>query len=199
MKKVLLIILGLLCTFSAFAIGYATPYKGTTRSGYMHMTSSAQGHSIGSGGGSIAQAPTASMRSTSSTSGVTSTIASVSIPSIPVVQGIRTSASHVSGGVTSTTTYAQMHGAHKAKQSGEGPGLPEGACKECHWEWNEELGVYVCTVCGSYSNLGCDHMYEEGYCWCPITDGWQVWVFMGALAAAYVVYKTVKKKETQTT
>ena len=93
-----------------------------------------------------------------------------------------------------STTYAQMDTSRKPRKTSEGPGVPEGSCPNCHWVWVDDLygpglGGYVCEVCGSELNLGCDHMEEEGYCWCPIGDGWQVWLFMGALVLAYVFYK----------
>lgn len=162
------------------------------------MTSAARVQPIGAGGGGLAQAPTASMRSTSSTSGVASTIASVSVPSIPVVQGIRTSASNIRGGVTATQMYTSG-GVMKRI----GPGGNPGNC-DCDWQWDETLGKWVCTKCGSteededYFNEN-HHNGGDCPCYVPLNGGMELWMFMGALAAAYVVYKTVKKKETQTT
>ncbi len=188
LKKGLLIIWSLLCTVSACAIGYATPYKGSAHSGYIHTSAPVRSSRSTMG---LAQAPMASMSTTSSMSrGISYNEPS----STPAVQGIYTSASQISGGVTAVQTYAQMNGPHKAKKSGEDMPLPPGSCTECHWEWNPEIGDYVCTVCGSEARFGCDHMYEEGYCWCPIDFNWAVALFMTALAAAYAVYK----KRTQT-
>lgn len=158
----------------------------------MHMTSSAQVHSIGSGGGGLAQAPTASMRSTSK---VASSSSSVSMPSIPVVQGIRTSASNIRGGVTATQVYTSGGVMRKV-----GPGGNPGDC-DCEWQWNATLGLWECTKCGSTETD--DDYFDENHhhggecpCYVPLNGGMEVWLFMGALAAAYAAYKTLKKKET---
>ena len=118
--------------------------------------------------------------------------------------GIITCATNIRGGVTTKQTAAAMtarasapqrFGAKKGGGGGEGGGdiedLPNCGC---YWDYDEEAGTWKCTVCnctitddelmdGDIDHCGCDP------CRCPITDGWQVWLFMGTLAAAYALYK----------
>lgn len=175
----------MLCTFSAFAIGYASPYKGSAHSGYMHMTSSAQVHSIGSGGGGFAQAPVASMRSTSSSygRGIAQTTSSIATPQLSC---IRTSASAISGGVTTYDEAPRRGNVSKQK-------LP-GACEHCDWEFDAGKDDYVCIHCGCTLEDGCT-CGKDCDCDVPLGDGPEVWAFVAALASAYALYKARARKE----
>ena len=168
----------MLCTITASALSYASPYKGAGRGGYIYTTSSARQHTISTG---LAQAPVASMASTSgsyASRGIA--YASTSAASVPSVQGIRTSASNVSGGITSGDTYSQIGTSGRRR----GPELPPGACSHCDWYYDEETGTWRCHYCDCEPEDGeCDHNCV------PVGDGWEVWLFIAALAGAYALYK----------
>ena len=155
------------------------------------MTSSAPVHSSGSRGGGFAQAPTASMRSTSAASGVVVTT-SVATPDVPVVQGIRTSASNIRGGVTATTTYARIGVSTRRN-------LPPSDPNTCACDWHDNGdGTFTCTKCGDTieEDAYYDGHHFEGECPCmPITEGKGVWALIGALAGAYALYKARARKE----
>ena len=109
------------------------------------------------------------------------------------VQGIRTSASNVYGGITSGDTYSRMYSS--ARRSGL-PDDPHGCY--CHWEWDDELGMWVCTICGSTMS---DDDYFDGnfheFCPCPIGCDWKAILFLSALAGWYAMYKVRNGKKTQ--
>lgn len=163
------------------AMTYSSTYKGSGR-GYVHMTSSAQVRSIGSAGGGMAQAPVASMSSTSSSysRGIAQTSSSIATPQLSC---IRTSASAISGGVTTYDNGPRNGRVRKIH-------LP-GTCEHCDWEWDDEKDDYVCIYCGSELMNGC----ECGDCHCPIGDGKDVWLFVTALAGVYALYKARARKE----
>ena len=175
----------MLCAITASALSYASPYKGAGRGGYIYTTSSARQHTITSG---LAQAPVASMASTGSSASRGIAYASASGVSMPSVQGIRTSASRVSGGVTSGDTYAQIG----TSGPRSGPALPPGACSHCDWYYDEETGTWRCRYCDCEPEDGeCNHNCV------PVGDGWTAWLFVAALAGAYTLYKVrARKKET---
>lgn len=131
-----------------------------------------------------AQAPVARMTSTSSMmrSSYGGTSASTDIVR---VQGFRTSASKVYGGVTSEQTYASMGGSSAPRRAVSGH---PGECPHCI----DENGDDICDRCGM-DIYECD----EDTCWCPIGDGKDVWMFMAALAVAYAVYKKHTQKKAQ--
>ncbi|MBQ3717683.1 MAG: hypothetical protein II901_04785 [Paludibacteraceae bacterium] len=188
MKKITLFILCLLCTITASALSYASPYKGAGRGGYIYTTSAVHQRAASAG---MAQAPVASMTSTGSSMGRGIASAATPVTSTPSVRGIQTSASRVSGGITTVDSYHPKTG---PRRSPTDPPVPDDACGECHWHWDPNAGDdgqgdWVCEVCGSWYSYGCDHVYEEGYCWCPIGDGWEVWLFVAVLAGAYALYK----------
>ena len=168
----------MLCAITASALSYASPYKGAGHGGYIYTTSSARQHTISTG---LAQAPVASMASTSGSSASRGiAYASTSSVSMPSVQGIRTSASNVSGGITSGDTYAQIGTSGHRR----GPQLPPGACTNCEWYYDEETGTWRCHYCDCEPEDGqCEH-----HC-VPIGDGWEVLLFAAALAGAYALYK----------
>lgn len=132
------------------------------------------------------------------------------VVTVQPVRGIYTAASQVRGGVTTGTTYGRMNAPRRAKMEGDplptpgedDPTLPNCGC---HWVDNGD-GTYTCSICGyTWDELDeCCHCQEEengGYCWCPIGDGWQVWLFMAMLAAGYGCFvirrreKVVKSEE----
>lgn len=184
-------------------IRYASPYKGTRNSGYAIWT-----HRQKSAYAGMASMPQASM--SSANVGMMSTGRSSNNQSRSInysatgagAFGIITCATGIRGGVTTKQTAAAMTARASApqrfgakKSGGAGGGDVEGLPNcGCYWYYDEENGVWRCTVCdctitdddlldGPVENCDCDP------CRCPITDGWQVWLFMGTLAAAYALYK----------
>ena len=188
LKKIITLYIVLLCAVCASAspihvtgtVNYGTAYRG---SGRMYTTSSARLHSMGGSG--MAQAPTASMSSTSR--GITTTAAVTSV-SAPRVACIRTTASSIRGGVT---TYDEGPRMGHIKKDGEPP-LPPGACGNCKWVWDDEKDDYVCVYCGCEAMDGCDCTPE---CHCPINDGADVWMLVAAMAVVYAAYKSVNKRK----
>ena len=138
----------------------------------------------------MAQAPVASMHSTSR--GITSTAAAISV-AVPQLSCIRTTASSIRGGVT---TYDEGPRRGHIKKDGETP-LPPGSCEHCQWVWdpsaNEGKGDWVCSVCGCESLDGCD--CDPCHCDVPIGEGVEVWLFLATLAGAYALYKAHVRKE----
>ena len=165
--------------------------QGSSATWYMPTTSSQKVQSIG--GGSAPAGSTAS--GNNSARGIAYT--NIVIP-MPAVQGFVTSASEVRGGTTSSETYARMnqrehvHTTTSASASRRGA-LPPGVCEECHWVQGAD-GHWYCSMCGADALDGCECSEEHGYCWCPIGDGWQVWVFMALLCVGYGTLR-VRKKE----
>ena len=106
------------------------------------------------------------------------------------VGGIRTSAEYIRGGVT-TATYGTKVGPRRSPNHPEWPtDLPECGC-----DWHkDENGDWICDVCGATWNEYDGLQNHHDPCTCPIGDGWQVWLFMIALAGAYVAWKTRSKK-----
>ena len=221
MKKVITIILGLLCVLTASAVGYASPYKGAGHSSYIHsgtrysnegmasapvasmrstsysmriaMTSSASVRTIGGGGGNGGGF---SGGLSSSNRGITYGGGSASV-AIPNVRVMTTTASLVHGGSTSADTYARMC-APGRKNVGDNPPTPhpEGWCEGCngHYIWSEEEQDSVCSICGCSLMDGCTCATEDGYCRCPIGEGWQVWAFMATMGMAYIAKKRRNRK-----
>ena len=174
MKKVLTIILFLLCAVTIHAVTYGPSYKGSGRVGYVCAS-----NYVTSG---LAQTPVASMGSTSSYAnrGMSSSTAMRA----PSATGFTTVASNIRGGVTASTTYGRMNGPRKAMGH---PGDP-GYCEHCIDENNDG----ICDRCGCDEYDGCDCATDPtgpGYCWCPIGDGWEVWLFMAILAAGYAAWR----------
>ena len=161
----------------SYAVNYASPYKGAGRNGYVYSTARAQSSSVYSG---LAQAPTASMHSTTSMyRGIASANTNTSATS--QVRVMQTFASSVTGGVTTADTYAHISGPRKIG------GNPHG----CNCE--DEDGDEKCDHCGTdFSEF--DDYCDNDPCWCPIGDGWQVWLFMAMLAIAYTSIKKTTGK-----
>ena len=135
-----------------------------------------------------AKAPVARMTSTSSMMRSTTNRAASSEYQ---VYGIRTVASSITGGETSNQTYSRI-GAPRKAPGDPCPHVPDDACTHCVWV-EDENGNYVCAICGSDMELGCDHMHDYGYCWCPIDFDWKVIFFLAILSSIYVAYVKTKK------
>ena len=157
--------------------------------GFIHTTSSARVHSIGNGGGGLASAPVATMGSVNgrgvSSSTVASTggaYASVAVSSPRVHSGIYTSASAISGGVT---TYDSGHH-HPGHIRRAGEDHPEGEeCEHCVDEDDDG----VCDVCGEdMDSCTCDP------CHCPLDEEWHVWLFVSLIAALYALIKVKRER-----
>lgn len=173
-----------MCTLSASALSYASPYKGAGRNGYIHtsapMRSSMTTHSA------MAQAPVAAMSSTSAY-GIQTTSHNHETKAIAndvAVRGIYTSASAIQGGVTIYDT---------GNRRGIGPrrsGTPlPGICEHCIWVniGTELVPHWVCDVCGCEATDDCD--CDPCHCDVPLDFNWAAALFMTALAVAYGVYK----------
>lgn len=178
-----MIIIGLLCAVCTFAVSYATPYKGSGYSsyavGYMRTSAPVMG---------IAQAPVATMSSTSASLSVGVTRSQDQ--GIGTNRGIYTSASAVRGGVTTSDSAAGRKGAPGIKKT---PSLPPGACEDCTWVYDEERGVWYC--------LYCDCEPEDGHCehhCVPLEFDESVWLLMAAMVMAYVAGKQYASHRTET-
>lgn len=176
MKKVITIIICLLCALTASAVSYAKPYKGAGK-GYIYTTlHNSQSHSSIGSSTILAQAPVAAISSVNSSRGISTTSVSVT----RVQSGICTSASSISGGVTTYDTGHHHPGRIRKDGSPEHHGEPGTPCPHCV----DEDGDGICDICDEeLEECTCDP------CRCPITDGWQVWAFMAILAAAYALCK----------
>lgn len=140
-----------------------------------------------------AQAPVATMTSTSV---MRSSYRQNDMPTVNRVQGFRTSASYVTGGVTSSQTYGHLGSSRRGPKVGgmEPPVDPTGGC-QCEWEWNSDLMCWVCTKCGSIMSLddGLDGNFHE-HCPCPISFDWKALLFLTAAAGVYMAKKTKKSR-----
>ena len=155
----------------------------------LYMTSSSRNtYSASYSTGDLSRAPIVHMTSTSR---MMNYMPSNSATSFECVRGITTVASSVMGG---TTTYDT--GAPFSQRRSKGAFLPD-VCEHCNWVWDEEEDDYVCTVCGSHAQWGCDHMHDYGYCWCPVECDWKAILFLSALAGWYAMYKVRNGKKTQ--
>ncbi len=193
MKKIVFIIIGLLCAFTVSAVSYASPYKGSGYySGPVYVSTSTMG---------MAQTPAVTMSSTSLFRGHRNAgVVGGSISSYG--GGISTSASSVTGGVT-TYNAAAGHTPHKARKSE--PDVPELEHCDCTWYWDEGRHLWVCSVCGAtltqekaeLEGLFCPDAGEDGHCHCgmPLEFGLVEWLFMAVFAGAYALYKIYKVKK----
>ncbi|MDY6406231.1 MAG: hypothetical protein SPK97_03745 [Bacteroidales bacterium] len=196
MKKVLTILIGILCTLATYAVTYASPYKGQGRGVYTFAGYGRQAYG--------AQAPTTTMGSTSSYRGMNTTTTSTLTVANPMpVRGIYTSASSIQGGVTTYDAGESPHRAPGRSRNASWPDNPDDSpdCG-CHWVDSGDGETYVCPICGhiwnEYDDAGRDHCHcveESGSCRCPLDFSWGVALFMAASAAAYAL----KKKRAQAT
>ena len=167
------------------SMNYSSTYKGAGRGGYIYTTSTVRTTTSGAGG-SMAQAPVASMSSTGSVGGrgisYGGTVASVS-----QVCGITTVASGIRGGVT---TYDEGGHGGPRRDPGNSGDPNEG---KHNWVENPD-GTFTCTICGI--TISSEEFYNEEFpdhC-VPIGDGWPVALFMALLACAYAIYKVRVRK-----
>lgn len=194
LKKVFLIIISLVCAVSVFAVSYATPYKGSGRSGGIYLSSAAHRSAASMG---MVQAPVATMSSTSSINtgvrgvNVTRTM-TVAMPAANSVRGIYTAASAVTGGVTTYQTGVHPGKGHIRRDGGSSmdDDDPIIDCTSCV-DGNEDG---ICDRCGCDLFDGCTCAEESGYCWCPLDFNIGAYLFMAVLAAGYALWK---KRATQ--
>lgn len=173
-------------------VGVAMRYTSTYKGIYTHTRRVANAAPIHvySGGNMMEMRSTSAYVNRSSNRGINYATPAVATPTI---QGMRTSASAIRGGVTSTETYAQMGPAPAPRKS---PNLPEGVCPNCQWV-QDANGDWYCAICGDYVLNGCDC----GNCHCnvPLEGGWEVMLFSITLAIGYMINKKYKaQKETAT-
>ena len=138
-----------------------------------------------------AQAPVATMTSTSV---MRSSYRQNDMPTVNRVQGFRTSASYVTGGVTSAQTF-DHHGSIR-----RGPGSPSGIggltppgnpnCPYCVWDEDGD-----CIYCGhnKYED-GCTCGGDGSDCHCPVEFDWKALLFLTAAAGVYMAKKTKKSR-----
>ena len=160
--------------YASATMKFTSTYNSSGRK-YVYATSSAHRTHISSGF-SMAQAPTASMSSTSSISGRSISYGGT-VASVPQVCGFTTAASGVRGGVT---TYGDEHHHGLSRKSPVHPG----ECEHCV----DNNGDFICDIC-ECEIWAC----ECDPCHCPLPFDWTAILFLLALACAYVTYKEMKK------
>lgn len=193
MKKVISIIIGLLCVCATYAISYASPYKGSVS---RHSTRTM--HTSG-----ITSMPTASMGSVSAGM-MSSGSSSNSQHGINYsTTGFATCATSIRGGVTTRQTAASMSVSAPnkvgARRSQVFPGGVVSDC-ECPWEYDGVNEKYVCLVCGDEIDIDDILLDGDGHfhcdcdpCRCPIEWDWSVLAFLSLLSFAYIAYKKRQK------
>ena len=180
-----------MCTLSASALSYASPYRGAGRNGYIHtsapMRSSMTTHSA------MAQAPVATMSSTSAYGTSTSKVANGNYGAVRTLCRTTYATTISACGTNSAETYSNISASHLPASIGarrnEPPFVPSVADCGCH----DDNGDGRCDVCDQdMSDIhydGCEHLEEDGYCWCPLDFNWAAALFMTALAVVYAIYK----------
>ena len=110
------------------------------------------------------------------------------------IQGMRTAASSLRGGMTAADTYAHMGPAHAPRKS-PNPSVPD-ICPNCQWVQDAD-GDWYCTMCGEYVLDGCN--CNDCHCNVPLESGWEAMIFLVTLALVYMIVKKYKaQKETAT-
>lgn len=177
-------------------VGVAMRYTSTYKGIYTHTRRAATAAPIHvySAGYMMEMRSTSAYVNRSSNRGINYAAPTVATPSI---QGMRTSASAIRGGVTSAETYAQMGPAHAPRNSST-PNLPIGSCPNCQWEYID--GEWYCAICRANAYDGC--VCGE-HCGCsstvPLNGGWEVMLFLIALAIGYLVISSPTSLNKQTT
>ena len=178
-------------------VGVAMRYTSTYKGIYTHTRRAATAAPIHvySGGNMMEMRSTSAYVNRSSNRGINYAAPTVATPSI---QGMRTSASAIRGGVTSAETYAQMGPAHAPRKS-QKAGLPDGVCPNCQWV-QDANGVWHCAICDANVYDGCEC---GDHCGCssavPLNGGWEVMLFLIALAIGYVVVSSPTSLNKHTT
>lgn len=174
-------------------VGVAMRYTSTYKGIYTHTRRAATAAPIHvySGGNMIEMRSTSAYVNRSSNRGINYAAPTVATPSI---QGMRTSASAIRGGITSAETYAQMGPSHAPRKS-PNPGVAD-ICPNCQWV-QDANGDWYCAICGDYAYDGC----ECGDCHCnvPLESGWEVMLFLIALAIGYLVISSPTSLNKHTT
>lgn len=174
-------------------VGVAMRYTSTYKGIYTHTRKANQSGSVHvhSGGYMMDMRSTSAYVHRSSNRGINYATPAVATPTI---QGMRTAASAIRGGMTSAETYAQMGPSHAPRKS-PNPGVAD-ICTGCQWV-QDANGDWYCAICGADVLDGCDC----GNCHCnvPLEGGWEVTFFSIALAIGYMIIKKYKaQKETAT-
>lgn len=201
MKKIVSILMCLLCVASASAVTYGNPYRGAGRNGYVATGYRSASTGLSSVGTGLSKAPTATMRSTSSAGYSTAYAGTTRVASgvtTTQVRGMYTAASAVRGGVT---TYSRKSASCRPRKTvGYDPGVPDLPECGCYWYFDEESGKWKCTNCGCEYTV--EEMYEleedspcscDDHCDCPIGDGWDVWIMLAVLAVGYAAWARRRK------
>lgn len=175
-------------------VGVAMRYTSTYKGIYTHTRRAANTSPVHvhSGGYMMDMRSTSAYVNRSSNRGINYATPAVATHTI---QGMRTSASAIRGGMTSAETYAQMGPSHAPRKSPH-PGGADGDCPNCQWVQGANGDLY-CAICGVNILDGC----ECGDCHCnvPLESGWEVMLFSIALAVVYLMMKQYKaQKETAT-
>lgn len=174
-------------------VGVAMRYTSTYKGIYTHTRRAANTSPVHvhSGGYMMDMRSTSAYVHRSSNRGINYATPAVATPTI---QGMRTAASAIRGGMTSAETYAQMGPSHAPRKS-PNPGVAD-ICTGCQWV-QDANGDWYCAICGADVLDGCDC----GNCHCnvPLEGGWEVTFFSIALAIGYMIIKKYKaQKETAT-
>lgn len=174
-------------------VGVAMRYTSTYKGIYTHTRRAANAAPIHvySGGNMMEMRSTSAYVNRSSNRGINYAAPTVATP---YIQGMRTSASAIRGGVTSAETYAQMGPAHAPRKSPT-PNVPD-LCPNCQWV-QDANGDWYCAICGADELDGC----ECGDCHCnvPLESGWEVMLFLIALAIGYLVISSPTSLNKHTT
>lgn len=177
-------------------VGVAMRYTSTYKGIYTHTRRAANTSPVHvhSGGYMMDMRSTSAYVNRSSHRGINYATPTVATHTI---QGMRTSASAIRGGMTSAETYAQMGPAHAPRKS-PNPNVPE-LCPNCQWV-QDANGDWYCAICGVNAYDGCNC---GDHCGCsstvPLNGGWEVMLFSIALTVVYLMMKKYKaQKETAT-
>lgn len=174
-------------------VGVAMRYTSTYKGIYTHTRRAANAAPIHvySGGNMMEMRSTSAYVNRSSNRGINYAAPTVATPSI---QGVRTSASAIRGGVTSAETYAQM-GPSYAPRKSPNPDVPI-VCPNCQWV-QDANGDWYCAKCGDYALDGCD--CGDCHCNVPLESGWEVMLFLIALAIGYMIVSSPTSLNKHTT
>ena len=186
MKKVISIIIGLLCVCATYAISYASPYKGSVSRHSAHIVHSGMASMPTASMGSVSAGMMSSGSSSNSQHGINYS-----------TTGFATCATSISGGVTTRQTAASMNASapNKVGARKSPPGNPDWL-PDCGCDWVDNGdGSYTCSICKCTLEEfdDADHCDCDPYCRCPIEWDWSVLAFLSLLSVAYIAYKKRQK------